>query len=148
MAGVVMKVKLVDRTTETGEWCHVMKTHLKKVFLLCSWHHGNVFFKPPSVSLSPFSCVCSSSSSRPVETTCFSCSAAWCPLLPAHLLSLSHFNKDFITQLSHRLTSTLKEQLGKMKDEEETEEEREEEMTSESGDVQSHMEGTEVGSPR
>lgn len=102
-------------------------------------------FHPVSLSSS---CVCSSSSSRPVETTCFSCSAAWCPLLPTRLLSFYSFNKDFITQLSHRLTSTLKEQKRKTKEEEETEEEREEEKGTESREVQSHVEGTGLRSPR
>ncbi|XP_044076457.1 nischarin isoform X2 [Siniperca chuatsi] len=92
-------------------------------------------------------CVCSSSSSRPVETTCFSCITACCPLLPTHLLSLSSSNKDFITQLSHCLSSTLKEQKRKEEEEEEMEEEREEEKRSESREVQSHVEGTEMGSP-
>ncbi|XP_035517860.1 nischarin [Morone saxatilis] len=93
-------------------------------------------------------CDCSSSSSRPVETTCFSCSAAWCPLLPTPLLSLSSHNKDFITQLSHLLSSTLEEQKNKTKEEEEKAEEGEEEKISESREVlQSRVEGTEVGSP-
>lgn len=98
-----------------------------------------------------FSCVCSSSSSRPAETTCFSCSTAWCPLLPTQLLSFSFANKDFITQLSHHLSSTLKEQNRKTreeKEEEAEEEEREEEKIFESREVQSNVEGTEVGSPR
>ncbi|XP_076599928.1 nischarin isoform X2 [Chaetodon auriga] len=102
---------------------------------------------PTSISTITVCCVCSSSSSRPVETTCFSCSAPWCPLFPAHLLSLSSFNKDFITQLSHRLSSTLKEQQVKTKEEEEQEEEREEEKPSESREVQSCVELTEVGCP-
>uniref|UniRef100_UPI0037E90AC3 nischarin n=1 Tax=Semicossyphus pulcher TaxID=241346 RepID=UPI0037E90AC3 len=96
-------------------------------------------------------CVCSSSSSRPVETTCFTCSSACCPLLPAYLLSLSSSNKDFTALLSHRLSSTLKEQKTKNKEEEEEEEEEteeeereEEEKRSESREVQPHVEGTEV----
>nr|XP_046236500.1 nischarin isoform X4 [Scatophagus argus] len=92
-------------------------------------------------------CVCSTSSSRLVEITCFSCSTAWCPLLPAHLLSLSSLNKDFIIQLSHLLISTLKEQMGKTQEEDEKEEEREEEKILEFREVQSPVEGTEVGSP-
>ncbi|XP_045885200.1 nischarin isoform X4 [Micropterus dolomieu] len=95
---------------------------------------------------SRWSCVCSSSYSRPVETTCSSCIAACCPLLPSHLLSFSSSNKDFITQLCHCLSSTLKEQKRK-KEEEEMEEEREEEKRSESREDQSHVERTEVGSP-
>ncbi|XP_026023023.1 nischarin isoform X2 [Astatotilapia calliptera] len=91
-------------------------------------------------------CVCSSSSSRPVEASCSSCSAAWCPLLPSHLLSLSSSNKDFITQLTQHLSSTLRQQKLK-KEGEEKEQEREEEKSSESREVQSHVEGTEVGSP-
>ncbi|TMS18751.1 Nischarin [Larimichthys crocea] len=87
-------------------------------------------------------CVCSS---RPVEATCFSCSAASCPLLSPHLLS-SSFNKDFITQLSHHLSSIVKEQKRNSTEEDEKEEEREEEKTSESREVQSHVEGTDVGS--
>ncbi|XP_035849081.1 nischarin isoform X2 [Sander lucioperca] len=98
-------------------------------------------------------CVCCSSSSRPVGTTCFSCSEACSPLLPSHQLSLSSFNKDFITQLSQLLSSTLKEQKRKEEEEEEEEkeeekeEEREEEKRSESREIQTHVEGTEVGSP-
>ncbi|XP_078105343.1 nischarin isoform X2 [Sander vitreus] len=95
-------------------------------------------------------CVCCSSSSRPVGTTCFSCSAACSPLLPSHLLSLSSFNKDFITQLSQLLSSTLKEQKRKEEEEEEEkekEEEREDEKRSESREIQTHVAGTEVGSP-
>ncbi|KAK9529582.1 hypothetical protein VZT92_013664 [Zoarces viviparus] len=93
-------------------------------------------------------CVCCSSSSRPLETACFSCSAASSPLLPSHLLSLSSSNKDFITQLSQRLGSTLKEQKRATEEEEkEEEEEREEENRSESREVQSHVEDTEVESP-
>ncbi|TKS71439.1 Nischarin Imidazoline receptor 1 [Collichthys lucidus] len=87
-------------------------------------------------------CVCSS---RPVKATCFSCSAASCPLLSPHLLS-SSFNKDFITQLSDHLSSILKEQKRNSTEENEKEEEREEEKTSESREVQSHVEGTDVGS--
>ncbi|XP_040890153.1 nischarin isoform X2 [Toxotes jaculatrix] len=91
-------------------------------------------------------CVCSSSSSRPVETICSTCSATWCPLLPSRLFSLSSSNKDFITQLSQCLSVTLKEQK-KKKQEDEGKEEREEEKRSESGEVQSHVEDTKVGSP-
>ncbi|KAM3835991.1 nischarin [Diretmus argenteus] len=80
--------------------------------------------------------ICMSPSSRPVEIRCSSCSASCCPLLPSHLLSLSSSNKDFITQLSQRLGSALKE-----------EEEEEEERSSDSREVQSHVESTEVGSP-
>lgn len=100
------------------------------------------------------SCVCcSSSSSRSVETTCFSCSKDWCPLPPVYLLSLSSSNKDFITQLSHRLSSTVKEQKKTTKKEddekeEEEEDEREEEKILDPREVQSHVEDTEVGSPR
>lgn len=92
--------------------------------------------------------VCSASSSRPEEDTCLTCSSAWCPLLPSHLLSFSSSNKDFITQLSHLLGSTLKEQKTK-EEEAETEEEREEgeKTTSESMEVQVHVEGTEVEIP-
>ncbi|XP_068578165.1 nischarin isoform X1 [Cebidichthys violaceus] len=97
-------------------------------------------------------CVCCSSSSRPLETACLSCSAASFPLLPSHLLSLSSSNKDFVTQLSQRLGSTLKEQKRETeeeeeKEEEEEEEEREEENRSESRELQSHVEDTEVESP-
>lgn len=62
-----------------------------------------------------------------------------CPLLPSHLLSLSSSNKDFITQLSRCLSSAMREQK---------EEDRQEEKSSESREVQSLVEGTEVGSPR
>ncbi|XP_041637463.1 nischarin isoform X2 [Cheilinus undulatus] len=94
-------------------------------------------------------CVCSASSSRPEETTCLTCSLAWCPLLPSHLLSFSSSNKDFVTQLSHLLRSALKEQKTKKEEEAETDEEREEgeKMTSESMEVQVHVEGTEVEIP-
>ncbi|KAF7650462.1 hypothetical protein LDENG_00125810 [Lucifuga dentata] len=85
------------------------------------------------------SCCCSSIT--PVEARCSCCSASWPPLLPSHLLSLSS-SKDFITRLSQRLNSTLKERSIKK-----TEEELEEEKRSESRDGQSHVEGTEVGSP-
>ncbi|KAJ4940488.1 hypothetical protein JOQ06_026788 [Pogonophryne albipinna] len=89
---------------------------------------------------------CSSPSSRPAETPCFSCSAACCPLLPSLLLSLSSSNKDFITQLSHRLSSILKEQKREKVEEEETEEEREEDKRSKCRELQSHVECTEEGS--
>ncbi|XP_068451947.1 nischarin isoform X2 [Clinocottus analis] len=94
-------------------------------------------------------CVCCSSSSRPLESVCFSCSAASFPRLPSHLLSLSSANKDFITQLSQRLGSILKERKRdtEEEDEEKEEEEREGEKRSESKEVQSHVEDTEVGSP-
>ncbi|XP_020486354.2 nischarin isoform X1 [Labrus bergylta] len=101
-------------------------------------------------------CVCSSSSSTPESTLCLTCSSTCCPLLPAHLLSLSSSNKDFITHLSHLLSSALKEQKTKnMEEEAETEEEREEERveerveeredeSSETREIQSNVEGTEV----
>ncbi|XP_058487650.1 nischarin [Solea solea] len=88
-------------------------------------------------------CVCSSSTSRPIETTCSACSATWCPLLPSHLLSLSSSNKDVIAHLHQYLNSTLKEEERKKKEQEA----RKDERVSESREVQSHMEGTEVGSP-
>ncbi|KAL6112409.1 nisch [Pungitius sinensis] len=98
-----------------------------------------------------FCCVCCSSSPKPPETRCSSCSAASFPLLPSHLLFLSSSNKDFITQLSLRLSATLKEQKRETGDEEEEErdEERqdEEENGSESREVQSNVEDTEVESP-
>ncbi|XP_041812795.1 nischarin [Chelmon rostratus] len=105
------------------------------------------FGAPTSITAITVCCVCSSSSSRPVETTCLSCSAPWCPLFPSHLLSLNSFNKDFIAQLSHRLSSILKEQQMKTREEEEKEEETEEEKPSESREVQSSVEVTEVGCP-
>lgn len=92
------------------------------------------------------SCVCSSSSSRPVETSCSTCSATWCPLLPPQLLSLSSSNKDFITQLSQHLSSSVKEQ--KRKKTKKKEEKRIEERRYESREVPSLVEGTEVGCPR
>ncbi|KAG8007179.1 Nischarin [Nibea albiflora] len=103
---------------------------------------------PPRITTTtPTITVCSVCSTRPVEATCFSCSAASCPLLSHHLLSSSSFNKDFITQLSHHLSSILKEQKrNSTEEDEEEEEEREEEKTSESREVQSHVEGTDVGS--
>ncbi|XP_035488798.2 nischarin isoform X2 [Scophthalmus maximus] len=97
-------------------------------------------------------CVCSSSSSQPVETSCPSCSATWCPLLPSHLLALSsssssssssNNNKDFTTQLSQYLCAAMKEE--KMKNDEQ--QERKEEKRSEVREVPSHVESTEVGSP-
>lgn len=73
-------------------------------------------------------------------------------MLPTHLLSLSSSNKDFVTQLSHHLGSTLKEQKRTTKEEDdkkdEEEDEREEEKILEPREVQSHVEDTEVGSPR
>ncbi|XP_026204279.1 nischarin isoform X1 [Anabas testudineus] len=89
-------------------------------------------------------CVCSSPS-RPVETSCVSCSAAWCRLLPSHLLSFSSSNKDFILPLCQHLNSALKEQ--KWTNKEEEEEDSEQEKTSESREVQPHVGATEVGSP-
>ncbi|XP_029358310.1 nischarin isoform X2 [Echeneis naucrates] len=88
-------------------------------------------------------CICSSSSSRPAEA---SLSSTWCPLLPSHLLSFSSSNKDFTTQLSQCLCTALKEEK-KKKQEAEEKEEREEKKRSESREVQSHVEGTQVGSP-
>ncbi|KAM8916745.1 nischarin [Spinachia spinachia] len=92
-------------------------------------------------------CACSPSSPKPPESRCSSCSAASFPLLPSHLLSLSSYNKDFITQLSQRLSATLKEQKREAEVKEEEEEEREEENGSESREVQSNVEDTEVESP-
>ncbi|XP_041837536.1 nischarin isoform X2 [Melanotaenia boesemani] len=89
-------------------------------------------------------CVCSSSSFKQLEVCCSSCNASWCPLLPAHLFSLTS-NKEFITQLSQRLSSAVKEQE-MMKKEEEEEGEKEEERRSESREVRPHVECTEVGS--
>ncbi|KAK2861691.1 hypothetical protein Q5P01_001224 [Channa striata] len=86
--------------------------------------------------------ICCSSSPSFVESSCSSCSTAWCHLLPTYLLSLSSSNKDFITQLTQRLNSKLKEQQSKgNKGEEGTEEEK----RSESREVQAHVEGTELG---
>ncbi|XP_074525644.1 nischarin [Halichoeres trimaculatus] len=96
-------------------------------------------------------CSSSSSSSRPADTSCSMCASASCPLLPTHLLSFSSSNNDFISQLSVLLSSNLKERRTKKKEEgeEEVEEEREgeEEKRSESREVQSHVEGTEVEIP-
>ncbi|XP_029947827.1 nischarin isoform X1 [Salarias fasciatus] len=112
-------------------------------------HPGAPTSTTTTASVAAVCCVCSSSSSsRPFEASCRSCSAARCPLLPPHLLSLSSSNKDFITQLSQRLGSTLAEQ--KMREEEEENENREREEGqngSESRQVQSPVEGTEVSSP-
>ena len=79
------------------------------------------------------SCLCSSSSSRPVEISCATCSATWCPLLPSHLLSLSS-NKDFTTHLSQCLGATLKEEKKKRNEQEE----RKDVTRSECREVQSH----------
>ncbi|XP_063766924.1 nischarin isoform X2 [Eleginops maclovinus] len=98
----------------------------------------------PTNTTNAVCCVCCSSSSRPAETTCSSCSAACCPLLPSQLLSLSSTNKDFITQLSQRLSSLLKDQKRETAEEEETEEEKE--TRSKSRELQSHVECTEEGS--
>ncbi|XP_054641141.1 nischarin isoform X2 [Dunckerocampus dactyliophorus] len=87
-------------------------------------------------------CMCSSSSSRPVETTCSSCSATWCPLLAPHLLSLTSTNQHFITLLSKRLRNALKEQQKAKMDTESKDE------WCQSTESSSHVEGTEVGSPR
>ncbi|XP_028261990.1 nischarin isoform X1 [Parambassis ranga] len=101
-----------------------------------------------SKSTTTVCCVCSSSAPRPVEAICPSCTATWCPLLSSHLLSFSSSNKDFITQLSLYLSLTLKEQKKKKteENEEEKQEEREGGKSSESSEVQSPLEGTEVGS--
>ncbi|KAM9859551.1 nischarin [Aulostomus maculatus] len=96
-----------------------------------------------TLTTSSVCCVCSSSSSRPVETSCSTCRAAWCPLLPTHLFSLTTSNKDFITQLSQLLSSTLKE----TKQQKKMEEEKTEETMSESREVPSHVEGREEGCP-
>ncbi|KAF0034763.1 hypothetical protein F2P81_012521 [Scophthalmus maximus] len=94
----------------------------------------------------------SSGNKKPVETSCPSCSATWCPLLPSHLLALSsssssssssNNNKDFTTQLSQYLCAAMKEE--KMKNDEQ--QERKEEKRSEVREVPSHVESTEVGSP-
>ncbi|XP_034440199.1 nischarin isoform X1 [Hippoglossus hippoglossus] len=87
-------------------------------------------------------CLCSSSSSRPVEISCATCSATWCPLLPSHLLSLSS-NKDFTTHLSQCLSATLKEEKKKRNEQEE----RKDVTRSECNEVQSHEESTELDSP-
>lgn len=95
--------------------------------------------------------MCCSSSPRPAEITCLSCSRAWCPLLPSQLLSFSSINKDFITQLSHLLSSSFKAKKRKIKKTEEKDEEleeREEDQILESREVQSNVEATEVESPR
>ncbi|XP_067360925.1 nischarin isoform X3 [Channa argus] len=88
-------------------------------------------------------CFCSSPV-QPIESSCSSCSTAWCHLLPTYLLSLSSSNKDFITQLTQRLNSKLKEQQN---EENKGEEEREEEKRSEFRVVQAPVEGTQLGSP-
>lgn len=91
------------------------------------------------------SCCCSSSSPfRPPEAPCSSCSASWCPLLPAHL---SASNKDFITQLSQRLGSAARERTENEEEVGEQQEEVEEEegRSSDSTEVQS---GVEVGAHR
>ncbi|XP_013870780.1 nischarin [Austrofundulus limnaeus] len=76
-----------------------------------------------SSSSSAVCCICSSSSSsRPPEAPCSSCSATWCPLLPAHLSSFTSSSKDFMTQLSQRLSLAVKEEM--VDEEEEDEEER------------------------
>ncbi|XP_056294504.1 nischarin isoform X2 [Pseudoliparis swirei] len=99
----------------------------------------------PTTATNNTCCVCCSSSSRPLETSCVSCSATSFPLLPSPLLSLSTSNKDFVTRLSQRLGSILKEQRRET-EEEEDEEEMEEEKRSESREVESQVEETNVGS--
>lgn len=89
---------------------------------------------------------CSIPSSKLPETSCFTCSTAWCPLLPTHLFCLSSTNKDFITQLSQHLNCTLMEQKGKKREGEKEKEKGEDEKRSESRDVHFHVEGTRVGS--
>ncbi|XP_061894115.1 nischarin isoform X1 [Entelurus aequoreus] len=86
-------------------------------------------------------CTCSSSSSRPVEATCASCSATWCPLLAPHLLSFTATNQHFSTLLSERLHAALKEQQKAKTDAERKEE------GCQSTEGSSCVEGTEVGSP-
>ncbi|XP_029007039.1 nischarin isoform X2 [Betta splendens] len=95
-----------------------------------------------TTSTTTASCVCS------VESSCSSCSAAWCHLLPSCLLSLSSSNKAFITQLSQHLRSIIEEQRRTNEEEDEEEDnESEEEKRSETRAVQSNMEATAVGSP-
>ncbi|KAM7421986.1 hypothetical protein PAMA_010187 [Pampus argenteus] len=97
--------------------------------------------------------ICSSSSPTRVESSCSTCVTASCPLLPTHLLSFSSSNKDFITQLSQLLSSTWTEQKNneeegeREEDEEDEDDEEEEEERKETREVQSHVGGTEVGSP-
>ncbi|XP_014899474.1 nischarin isoform X1 [Poecilia latipinna] len=86
-------------------------------------------------------CFCSASFSSRLEDRCSTCSATCCPLLPSALFALSLSNKDFITQLSQRLSSILREQKTKRGEEEEEEEER----RSDSRDVQSEVQATDVG---
>ncbi|XP_072296019.1 nischarin [Eucyclogobius newberryi] len=56
----------------------------------------------------PVCCVCSPPS-RHTEPACFFCSAPFCPLLPSQLPSLCA-HKDFMSQLSLRLSSALNEE--------------------------------------
>ncbi|XP_027857764.1 nischarin isoform X2 [Xiphophorus couchianus] len=83
-------------------------------------------------------CFCSACFSSPLEVCCSACSATCCPLLPSALFALS--NKDFSTQLSQRLGSILREQKTKRGEEEEQEEQR-----SDSKDVRSEVQSTDVG---
>ncbi|XP_054906089.1 nischarin isoform X3 [Poeciliopsis prolifica] len=89
-------------------------------------------------------CLCSACFSSHLEVRCSACSATCsatcCPLLPSALFALSLSNKDFSTQLSQRLCSILSEQKMKRGDEEEEEEQR-----SDSRDVQSEVQSTDVG---
>ncbi|XP_037535856.1 nischarin [Nematolebias whitei] len=84
-------------------------------------------------------CCCSSSSPfRPPEAPCSSCSATWCPLLPAHLSTSS--NKNFITQLSQQLSLAAREKMVNEEEvEEQQQEEVEEERRSDSRAIQSHV---------
>ncbi|KAM6927858.1 LOW QUALITY PROTEIN: nischarin [Xenentodon cancila] len=118
---------------------HPTQVQQPAVSLYEQGHHGSSVTAFTSVCS-----VCSSFSAEPLETSqCSSCSTPWCPLLPSYLSSLSSTNKDFITQLSQRLSSTAWEQ--KMKKEEEGRE-KGNEQRSELRD-QSHVEDTEVDSP-
>ncbi|XP_008407084.1 nischarin isoform X2 [Poecilia reticulata] len=85
-------------------------------------------------------CFCSASFSSRLEVRCSACSATCCPLLPSALFALSLSNKDFITQISQQLSSILREQKTRRGEEEEEEEQR-----SDSRDVQSEVQSTDVG---
>ncbi|KAM4613145.1 nischarin isoform 2-T2 [Polymixia lowei] len=102
-----------------------------------SYHQLQAQIPPTAACLSHHqhthtSCICTSCRAGETEEHSLNTS---CPVLSSHLLSLASSNKDFITQLSRRFSSALKEQQER------------EGRSPKPREVQPHMEGTEVGSP-
>ncbi|XP_077582006.1 nischarin [Stigmatopora nigra] len=96
-----------------------------------------------SQASSSFCFPCSSSSSSSLlETTCPTCNATWCPLLPPHLFSFTSTHRLFTASLSKRLKETRQK-----KRESHTKAETKDEDRSPSIEVLSSAETTEVGSP-